>query len=470
MVDGWALRTGYKVGHGSSGSIVDCHGNWTYWIDNYDSQSGLPGSVQAPVQDFVAHNMQSYVLGDCTELLVKDFNIIENTFLVAGDQGGKGPNATLIGAYCDATVQGVVLDGTAPCTINAVNTPLCVFNFGSYADLATTVVGVLSTTNFQGTARFFNTILFAGPYWDFNINGGEVTIEVVHSDNAKMDSVVNDGVFRLVNHSSSNTGGNSSAYNVMFAARPGLAGKTNEFVGCYNYHGYTFTNASEGDPLNVWGNFGLSAYPPVVAGLTAAPGSLRVTVSWTADTNAVSYNVKRATVSGGPFTLLTNTTAAGYTDFAVVSNATYDYVVSLLNAFGEGADSAAVSSRDVLLSRSGWGVTASVGGSPGNAIDGNLSTRWSTDSLQTNGQWFQVDLRSAKTLFKIVLDTTPSTNDYPRGYQVNLSNDGSTWAAWSPRAPDFRRRPPLRSRRKPRGMFGSPKLAPRRGTIGASTS
>jgi hypothetical protein len=70
-----------------------------------------------------------------------------------------------------------------------------------------------------------------------------------------------------------------------------------------------------------------------------------------------------------------------------------------------------------------------VGGSPGNAIDGILSTRWSTDSLQTNGQWFQVDMRSARMIFKIVLDTTPSANDYPRGYQVNLSNDGSNWGS-----------------------------------------
>ena len=29
MVDGWALETGVHVGNGSSGSIVDCHANWT---------------------------------------------------------------------------------------------------------------------------------------------------------------------------------------------------------------------------------------------------------------------------------------------------------------------------------------------------------------------------------------------------------------------------------------------------------
>jgi fibronectin type 3 domain-containing protein len=429
MVDGWALLTGYKVGHGSSGSIVDCQGNWTYWIDNYDSQSNLPGSNQAPVQNFVAHYMQSYMLGDCTELMVKDFNIIENTFLLVRDQGGRGPNATLIGDYCDATVQGMILDAAAPCALQAVNTPMCVFNFGSYTDLTTTLVGVLATTNFQGTARLFNTILFAGPYWDFNINGGDVSFEVVHMDNANQDSIVNGGAFRMVNNSANNTGGNSSPYNVTFGAGAGLAGKTNEFIGCYNYYGYSFANLNAANPLDVWGNFGLSTYPPVVSGLTATAGNAQVTVSWTAPTNAISYNVKRATVSGGPFILVTNTTAASYIDFAVVSNATYYYVVSVLNGYGEGADWAVVSSRDVVLNRTGWVATALVGASPANAIDGNIATRWSTDSLQTNGQWFEVDMRSAKTIFKIVLDATPSPNDYPRGYQVNLSNDGSSWGS-----------------------------------------
>ena len=112
MVDGWALKTVFKVGHGSSGSIVDCHGNWTYWIDNYDSQSCLRGDQQPPVMDFIAHNLESFVLGDCTELLVKNFNIPGNTFVVARAQNGRGPNATLISDYCDAMIRGFVLDIT----------------------------------------------------------------------------------------------------------------------------------------------------------------------------------------------------------------------------------------------------------------------------------------------------------------------------------------------------------------------
>ena len=34
---------------------------------------------------------------------------------------------------------------------------------------------------------------------------------------------------------------------------------------------------------------------------------------------------------------------------------------------------------------------------------------------------------STNTIYKIVLDAGSSSSDYPRGYQVTLSNDGTTW-------------------------------------------
>src|SRR5207249_6790473 len=44
------------------------------------------------------------------------------------------------------------------------------------------------------------------------------------------------------------------------------------------------------------------APPAPPTGLTATPGNAQVALSWTASTGATSYNVKRATVSGGPYT------------------------------------------------------------------------------------------------------------------------------------------------------------------------
>jgi hypothetical protein len=46
-----------------------------------------------------------------------------------------------------------------------------------------------------------------------------------------------------------------------------------------------------------------------------------------------------------------------------------------------------------------------------------------------NGQWFQVDMGVTNLLSRIILDAGSSSSDYPRGYQVNLSNDGFNWGS-----------------------------------------
>jgi hypothetical protein len=86
------------------------------------------------------------------------------------------------------------------------------------------------------------------------------------------------------------------------------------------------------------------------------------------------------------------------------------------------------------LSRNGWVASASStepGGSPQNALDGNLSTRWSSGADQASGQWFQVSLGSAQTFRQLVLDSTNSPNDYARSYAVYVSNNGTDWAQQS---------------------------------------
>jgi autotransporter-associated beta strand protein len=261
MVDGWALHTGYKIGNGSSGTVADCHCNWTYWVENFAlGQNQLPGSIQAPVLNFVAHNLQMYVLGNCSEKMVKDFSIIENEFMHCVDERNEGPAVTLINTYCDATIQAFVLDAAGPCAVAAVNTPMTTFNFGNYGDLAQSTVGVLSTTNFQGVARFISSVLWGGTYLDFNVGGGDVGMEMVHSDEgSQAGSVVHGGVFHLINYSAGI--GGTQTYNVLLGGNAGLPGKTNEFIACFAYNGCSYINAATNpNPENVWNDYALSGY------------------------------------------------------------------------------------------------------------------------------------------------------------------------------------------------------------------
>ncbi len=285
MVDGWALQSGYTIGSGSSGAVVDCHDNWTYWVENNDSQSSLPGNVQAPVLSYTSHNLQMYRLGDCAEQMVKDFSIIEKTYVDCFAENGHGPRATLINNYCDASIQGFVLDAAAPdCTVTAVNMPMTTFNFGGYSDQAQSTVAVLSTTNFQGTARIIGAVLWGGTYLDFVVNGGDVGLDSVHMDtHSFIGSIVNGGVFHLVNNSAyiSYSGtSNFPPYNVTFGSGAGLPGRTNEFIACYAYNGCGLFNVASNNPVSAWNDYALASYTvldptqPVIYGLYPNGSSL----------------------------------------------------------------------------------------------------------------------------------------------------------------------------------------------------
>jgi pectin methylesterase-like acyl-CoA thioesterase len=100
--------------------------------------------------------------------------------------------------------------------------------------------------------------------------------------------------------------------------------------------------------------------PPT--GLIATGGEAQVSLSWNASSGATSYNVKRATVNGGPYTTISNITTTGYTDSSVVNGTTYYYVVSALNAGGESANSAQASATPQTAAPSvPTGLTAAAG-------------------------------------------------------------------------------------------------------------
>jgi len=86
-----------------------------------------------------------------------------------------------------------------------------------------------------------------------------------------------------------------------------------------------------------------NAPPAAPTGLGATAGNAQVSLSWTASSGATSYNVKRATTSGGPYTTVANVSTTAYTDTGLANGTTYYYVVSAVNAGGESANSSQVS-------------------------------------------------------------------------------------------------------------------------------
>ena len=86
------------------------------------------------------------------------------------------------------------------------------------------------------------------------------------------------------------------------------------------------------------------ALPPIPGAPTnlvaAAASSTAVSLIWTAASDAATYTIKRSLTSGGPYTTVASgVTATTYIDPGLANGTTYYYVVSAINAAGEGANS-----------------------------------------------------------------------------------------------------------------------------------
>ena len=114
---------------------------------------------------------------------------------------------------------------------------------------------------------------------------------------------------------------------------PGLANGTTYFyvVSGTNYGG----EGSNSAPVSA-----LPGLPPAPTGLAATAGNGEVDLQWNTVPTATSYNIKRATTNTGTYSIITSVVGAPtFADGSVANNTTYWYVVSAVDAYGEGTNS-----------------------------------------------------------------------------------------------------------------------------------
>src|SRR5487761_1030972 len=84
------------------------------------------------------------------------------------------------------------------------------------------------------------------------------------------------------------------------------------------------------------------------------------------------------------------------------------------------------------LNRSAWTAstnTAAAGGDVApNAIDGNLTTRFSSDAFQASGQYWQANMGSPQSFDELQMQVPNSPGDWAKSYNVEVSSDGTNWA------------------------------------------
>ena len=135
----------------------------------------------------------------------------------------------------------------------------------------------------------------------------------------------------------SNTGVVSVANNTLLdyyalAANPALyAAQFEVFVNIANVNNSSLSETNRRVVIAVQ-----QLYAPVPTSLTATlDSSLRINLEWSETYGTVTYNVKRSTTQGGPYTTVASTTAGKYTDGGLTHGVTYYYVVTAVNANGE---------------------------------------------------------------------------------------------------------------------------------------
>ena len=112
--------------------------------------------------------------------------------------------------------------------------------------------------------------------------------------------------------------------------------------------------------------------PTAPTNLTATANSGNITLNWFAPVGATRFNIKRSTISGGPYTTIaSNVTAGAFLDTSYVTGTTYYYVVTAVNSLGESAASNQASAAptnglpDAIATALTWTNTTI---SPGNSV------------------------------------------------------------------------------------------------------
>lgn len=192
----------------------------------------------------------------------------------------------------------------------------------------------------------------------------------------------------------------------------------------------------DGDVFTVW-----------QSGAPQAPGqSLTIDLGRNTDMDKVLFDAGAATANDYPriwdvFVSWDNATwtkvSSGYgtgrtvlADFNGAKNGRYLRIESNGNAsqWWSVAEVAIYSGN--AIDRGGWSVSASVGESASSMIDGDAGSRWTTGVAQAPGQTVTVDMGALVTMNNVTTDTAKHSSgeqDFPRGYALELSRDGSSW-------------------------------------------
>lgn len=158
--------------------------------------------------------------------------------------------------------------------------------------------------------------------------------------------------------------------------------------------------------------------PAAPTGVVAIAGDAQVALNWNAAATATNYYVKRSATSGGGYATIATNASLAFTNFGLNNGTLYYFVVSALNASGEGPNSTQVSARPTSfaptqlgfadagnllqltwpLDHTGWQLQSQT-----NTLAIGLGTNWGNvaGSAQTNQMAMPVNDTNGAVFFRL---------------------------------------------------------------------
>ncbi|MEH0844896.1 discoidin domain-containing protein [Micromonospora sp. CPCC 205711] len=195
------------------------------------------------------------------------------------------------------------------------------------------------------------------------------------------------------------------------------------------------TNATDGSATTRWSSaFSDPQWLQVDLGATATIS--QVTLNWEA-AYARAYQIQTSTDGATWTTVYSTTSGDGGTDDLTVAGSgryvrlygtaratAYGYSLWEFQVYGtSGGGTGCDTATNAAQGRPATASSTENAGTPaGAAVDGSLTTRWS--SAAADPQWLQVDLGASRTICRVTLNWEAA---YARAYQIQTSADGATW-------------------------------------------
>lgn len=166
--------------------------------------------------------------------------------------------------------------------------------------------------------------------------------------------------------------------------------------------------------------------PSAPTGLSISKGNMYTYLKWNASDQLTQYyNIKRSSAMSGTYEIIDTTATTLYTDINVHNDSTYYYVISAVNALGEGGNSSQVSATPRLGYSYYW---------PLNDSSGTTSTDvWNNQTLTASGTWStgkfnnSILLNSKSNYLTLPANITNNLSEYTISVWIYL-NSADQWA------------------------------------------